>query len=867
MGTLVSAACACCGTKELVCEHGADDQNPTWSSAEFRWTRFDVADASCLQLSDDEKEQWDSNIYKHCKSVHRSKDPLGLYYLIPSLVSDQSFAACSNCSAALKINKRPAYSVAKGMDYGDLSSLPKLSFLERLLISKTVIHLTKLKLKQRSADSREDESETQFAIKGHTIAFPHNSIEVLTDILPRSTTSDLLQVKWFGKPNQLAQFKAHTRGLHMLAVRKSAIVQWLHFLKAVNPHYASVVIDQKVLDLSEEEYSNRIIGDLEDHATLESSNTMIGVDQAAEDQHSTNFNGKTDEGDHIQSIMLASTDGGLARENLSMDDVFKALDSSLTVKKDDCEDENSDDDLVDQDEATAHTVPSVADPAVKEATNQAWDEYTQNDIMHYESFPTLFPFGTGLTSKTPVSLMDSRRMLLYHDQRFATNHSFIFHLFNQRMRHENSAGTSIYVKNTPSSIITIASIVLDPTFDAKIKLMKRNPAGKEAKKLLQEMSQHLKWSGKKVPFTSTERHMSLAHLIAYCRHFGPPTWFITISPSDMDSALIVQHASASTKTIVEMPQLKERMRIMTENPVACVEVFYRTIQNVMIDLIGKISSFASILINLGMKPDHMIKKSHDDVAKRLRGIFGVPIAYYGVIEAQGRGTLHIHFCLWGGIPPQTLQKICHDKDLAKLGTNYFDRTVSAKLPLSIHILDAERRLKHEPAVRSGMKAINNGDGLSFQPWLEAIRQKGIVLQNHTTHHPTCFKGKQGKYKCRMGFPRSTVDCNGNSREKTCFLQLIDNPDDPSCQTLTDTMTIDQFVEVFDDGEPFCTADDRIILLDLARPDIGPESIPAHLLMNLDHTHVGLSNGNIVEFSPALTNAVNCNTCCSPLGKL
>ena len=56
-----------------------------------------------------------------------------------------------------------------------------------------------------------------------------------------------------------------------------------------------------------------------------------------------------------------------------------------------------------------------------------------------------------------------------------------------------------------------------------------------------------------------------------------------------------------------------------------------------------------------------------------KGTFGTPVAFYGVYEAQGRGTLHIHFLLWGGIPPQMLQRISHNPTLASIGSAYIDQ--------------------------------------------------------------------------------------------------------------------------------------------------------------------------------------------------
>ncbi|KAI0708654.1 hypothetical protein C8Q76DRAFT_626943 [Earliella scabrosa] len=69
------------------------------------------------------------------------------------------------------------------------------------------------------------------------------------------------------------------------------------------------------------------------------------------------------------------------------------------------------------------------------------------------------------------------------------------------------------------------------------------------------------------------------------------------------------------------------------------------------------------------------------------GILGTVKAYYGCVEAQGRGTLHCHMVIWveGGLNPSMLQ----DKiktggvDFRKRLVEYLDDTISTSVPPSL----------------------------------------------------------------------------------------------------------------------------------------------------------------------------------------
>jgi hypothetical protein len=128
----------------------------------------------------------------------------------------------------------------------------------------------------------------------------------------------------------------------------------------------------------------------------------------------------------------------------------------------------------------------------------------------------------------------------------------------------------------------------------------KNPKGNQAKNLLKAFKPHITSMESKIPYTSFSRDACLSKLIAYCRHFGPPTMFISASPADMYSKLTLAmaaddcHSIPGTTMTINIPNLSERMNILAGDPVAAAEVFHRTMDVMMKFLVGIIKINYSI---------------------------------------------------------------------------------------------------------------------------------------------------------------------------------------------------------------------------------------------------------------------------------
>ena len=118
--------------------------------------------------------------------------------------------------------------------------------------------------------------------------------------------------------------------------------------------------------------------------------------------------------------------------------------------------------------------------------------------------------------------------------------------------------------------------------------------------------------------------------------FGQPSWFLTVTPDD-DNSIILQIYSR-TNIDLDNPDVsnldeataskraRERTKLRIEYPGISACFFADAVDIILKDIVGW---------------DLENKK-----ACITPGLFGIPNAFTGAIEEQGRGTLHIHLLIW-----------------------------------------------------------------------------------------------------------------------------------------------------------------------------------------------------------------------------
>jgi len=186
----------------------------------------------------------------------------------------------------------------------------------------------------------------------------------------------------------------------------------------------------------------------------------------------------------------------------------------------------------------------------------------------------------------------------------------------------------------------------------------------------------------------------------------------------------------------------------------------------------------------------------------------------------------------------------------------WDSQMSAELPLKIHQDGRKRRenneLSERYALSMGPIPENPDSKKLFDDYVHKVIES---VNNHSKHNTICHKPPVGKIKCRLCMPRNLKLLTGPTQIKRCgeTFEIVQEIEPP--QTLN-----------LKPKEPFPKSDDRIIIWELKR-----EKIDANHSEQTDKEiatgTLPISNGNITEYSPALTSSLGSNTCVSPLGDL
>jgi hypothetical protein len=240
-------------------------------------------------------------------------------------------------------------------------------------------------------------------------------------------------------------------------------------------------------------------------------------------------------------------------------------------------------------------------------------------------YPTLFPYGCGAPQNSsrpiPVSLNHHIRYLLaYDDQRFEKHHSFMFLLFNIIQRRQACWNATLmasrpYFQDAASDLQTLTSKEIETALVSITKKTFTSAANPRINMLMRQ----IKTVGGSVMGSAYSRAALRTQIHALIFNQGLPSIFMTINPADIHSRVALYFAGVDLdldKIIPEsIPSTYERAQIIASHPVATARFF-----NVLISSILKC----------------MVEK----------GVLGPIKAYFGTVENQGRGSLHLHILMW-----------------------------------------------------------------------------------------------------------------------------------------------------------------------------------------------------------------------------
>ncbi|EAU85037.2 hypothetical protein CC1G_04133 [Coprinopsis cinerea okayama7 len=372
--------------------------------------------------------------------------------------------------------------------------------------------------------------------------------------------------------------------------------------------------------------------------------------------------------------------------------------------------------------------------------------------IYPQMFPWLFPYGLGGVGSVPGTSQKAhkRHLLFYHDKRFQLDPTFCFVAFSHEQMSLAQNQGHLIVDRSQFNDVSSRLLSVDP--NVLQNLINRMANGEtvraetEMEKQCWRVFHDLDHIMGKVNGSITNKKYMRNEVWSLVALRGSPSWYITLSPADIQHPLCLYFAGTSEKFYPDILPYDRRLRLICRNPVAAARFFH-----FLVDLF--------ITEVLGVK------------ARREPGAYGPTSAYYGTVEQQGRLTLHLHMLIWisGSVSPQVIRdrilndlnwqgKIVEWLEAAHVGEfltgslQDVKRNVDEKSESDLYV-DPTMVLPVSPPLRGC--SVEHADGCSScsrtRSWWEYFRETVDDLFLKSNTYVNC---RDNKFKrCRARFPR------------------------------------------------------------------------------------------------------------------
>ncbi|KAF2184535.1 hypothetical protein K469DRAFT_780863, partial [Zopfia rhizophila CBS 207.26] len=630
-------------------------------------------------------------------------------------------------------------------------------------------------------------------IKGHITVFPNNVQELVSNVLPHPLirVMDEIHVSWQG-----AEKPAPKDLSVLLSVRRRVVEKALVWLKKNNPLYANIEIDIAEME-SWEAPSHGVPSQVYDRLEKNEPSAWEKT-RTAQLVPPTERGLEEEEQVNVREVLAMLNQGQEVEFGERKDEIaeVQALGSTATIQ----EISSSGMFALDRqpDVADAEKLQYVRDALCRDASsvrgheNPGWgsadvrrgegsepyvlvsrgDDFADsNDVRFFaKTFPTLFPVGDGgprlaeenvadlagdvgkvvsVEAETAVrSILSSRNMSLgtwaqlvlqRHGGRFANHHVFSFLVFNMlvRFRNHRVSMMSVMKRNFPEVERIVRSLGAERLGLARRQLeVSRKTTDEDVNQLLRSLSLY----GYHQPM-SRELRLSMRRKIKslIVRHGVPAIWF-TLNPNDIMNPVKLRLAAYRTREAEEaegflttLDMSYKRARLAVSDPLSSALFFHR-----------EISMFFKYYVRVGEE-----------------SVFGLINEYFGAVETNERGSLHIHGLLWlkGNMGLASILNNVGGEEQAL----YRERVIRYVDSVFTEDLDQEAfcAVKAERSVTSDISSMLRNHEQFSAAFDEEANFCAGATQIHT-HSPTCVKYSIGKSTgnrelCRFKAPWRLVE--------------------------------------------------------------------------------------------------------------
>lgn len=630
---------------------------------------------------------------------------------------------CKTCASSLRRKEVPPLALSNRMYLGPVpSELADLTVIEEAMIARCRAQCWVVQLKEDNQDIVVPTS--QRGMKGHIIIYPQNPSAIAESLPPtlEEVTSPLcvLFVGASRPTDEWLRDKAKP-----LAVRGYKVRNALKWLKRHNRHYKDITINESVLTQLDENptlpfHIEHVVPTGRTQEVTSRYDTQYEVDTEL-DQHSVPF----------QNVVIADVN-----QSATSNELRAAAFRHMKQK------------------GNGYIQISRGSRAVNEFDNPS---------MLPMCYPTLFPYGIGGCDDpyrpNPVSMKRHvKHLFSLNDQRFQTHYSFLFIVFNILQRREMLLRTCL--KTRKDNFPSVAAQFADLSSEAIHAVSERVSRGDystahsaEEKKVLNLMRE-VKAVTSFVPGSASSKVAMRNEIKALIVDQGLPHFYVTINPADVYNPLVRFLAGSDIDIDTCLPSdhdYHSQAYLVAKNPAAVAKFF-----------------------NVYMKAFIKAILGYDERSKRGdHGILGKVKAYYGTVEAQGRGTLHCHMMIWveGGLNPDEIKKKViedNDTDFEQRFVSFIDDTIDTDL---IADPDPDIPSYHPCTVRGPL----SDDIASIQKDKHLL----VLRCQYHTHSKTCYKYDPHQCRFELGEnkelrPITVVDPETGEIRLQCLHGLVNN---------------------------------------------------------------------------------------------
>ncbi|GJE99317.1 hypothetical protein PsYK624_155710 [Phanerochaete sordida] len=660
---------------------------------------------------------------------------------------------CNDCASALSRSGDipPALSLANDMWIGRIPwELERLTLPEQQLIALLYPRVYVVKLYPKDKDFRPPENSLQRAMRGNvsTYALDQAGVASMVEgrLMPRpiNILSSIIAITFIGRG------KLPKRCLRSsFRVRRDAVRRALLWLKANNPkYYGDIAIDEARLEaLPEDDVPEEItalVRQSTDISVVDEESAGYVPDDAADELEGLelppgvtleDLQVESDEGDVIPFRVSGSIDADLSSVT-AVELMRWGLENMWT---DDHEGGY----------AVRHGTRPVRDfgPGASLRSGTVTDaESVEPDAENFfeKAFPCLFPYGCGGMEAVRRVSVDFRQhvrwALQYHDRRFRKHETFPFVTFGMIQRREGLHSAKVQMRRRDFE--TVATQLATLTVEKLKAAQREEEAGLPfSDPAVRALRQHVHAVAGRVVGNDAARFSYRSQIWSTSVILGPAAFWFTWNFTDHHDPIAQIFAGEQIDMDAFLrtagPDGEQRARNIAADPFAAAKFFHFMVKTVLETLFKiKVSPFQ---------------------VKTECGVIGDVAAYFGTVETQGRGTLHLHLLMWLQNMPSP------DELVAMLQTEEFRAKVRAYIRANIRAyvpgLESATSIQAIPREKDiAYSRPPNPDSPTYAQDLDDFeRRLARSEQVHTCKLKKCvFPNRHGRYVCKRKAPFETA---------------------------------------------------------------------------------------------------------------